>query len=123
MVRKTVTQLRDSRFVLAESDLAEQIGRALREELGATRRATKTVMRWASVSDTTARAWLQGRASPSGLHLIALAAQSRPVMFVLLKLTGYGELEVGLNLLKIEANLTQALTQIRAMTGKDYRRG
>jgi hypothetical protein len=73
MVRKTVSQLRDSPFVLPDSMLAERIGEALRDELGASRRATKTLMRWTGVSDTTARSWLHGRVSPSGMHLIALA--------------------------------------------------
>ncbi len=115
MVRKNISQLRDSRFVLAETDLAAQIGQALQEELGASRRATKTVMRWAGVSDTTARAWLQGRASPSGVHLLALAAHSHLVMIVLLKLTGHEGLEIGLRLQEIEEGLLQTLDQVRAM--------
>ena len=115
MVRKTGSQLRDSRFVLAESMLAEQIGDALRDELGASRRATKTVMRWTGVSDTTARAWLQGRASPSGLHLLALAAHSSPVMFTVLRLTGHADLELVLNLREIEAHLQLALTHVQSI--------
>lgn len=113
MVSKNRSQLRDSRFVLSESDLARQIGAALREELGATRRATKTVMRWAGVSDTTARAWLQGKGSPSGLHLVALAAHSDPVMIVLLRLTGHGDLELGLRLRDIDTNLRQLLSLVQ----------
>lgn len=115
MVRKTVSQLRNSRVALADSELAAQIGDALREELGTSRRATKTVMRWTGVSDTTARSWLQGRSSPSGLHLIALAAQSRSIMMVLLRLTGYGDLELGLELREIEAGLVRALAHVRTI--------
>lgn len=115
MVRKTVSQLRDSRFALAESDLAEQLGEALREELGASRRATKTVMRWTGVSDTTARSWLQGRANPSSLNLVALAAHSSPVLKVILRLTGNDDLEIGLKLRDIEESLVQALAHVRSM--------
>lgn len=115
MVRKTVTQVRDSCFVLAESVLAEQIGEALRDELGASRRATKTVMRWTGVSDTTARKWLHGRVSPSGLHLLALAARSTPVMLVVLRLTGHSDLELGLHVREIEARLQLALTHVQTI--------
>jgi len=114
MVRKTVTTLRDSRFVLLESDLAHQIGDALRQELGATRQSSKTIMRWTGVSDTTARSWLCGRVSPSGAHLVTLAANSRSVMTVFLTLSGHSDLEVGLDLRRIETDLEQALLTIRS---------
>ena len=113
MVRKTVTQLRDSRFVLLESDLAQQSGDALRQELGATRQSSKTIMRWTGVSDTTARSWLCGRVSPSGAHLVTLAANSPSVMTVFLTLSGHGDIEVGLDLRRIEIGLEQALTTVR----------
>ena len=113
MVRKTATQLGDSRFVLLDSDLAQQIGGALRQELGATRQSSKTIMRWTGVSDTTARSWLCGRVSPSGAHLVTLAANSSSVMTVFLTLTGHSDLEVGLDLRRIETGLEQALVTVR----------
>ncbi len=113
MVPKSGSQLRDSAFFLSETVLATQIGEALRAELGASRRATKTVMRWTGVSDRSARAWLHGRASPSGLHLVTLAAHSDTVMTTLLKLTGRGELEIGLRLKEIEADLVRLLAIVR----------
>ena len=119
MVRKIRSQLRDSRSDLGESVLAAHIGKALRDELGGSRRATKTVMRWTDVSDTTARAWLNGQVCPSGFHLISLAANSRGVMFVMLRLTGYSDLEVGLNLREIESGLLKALAQIRAVRSEN----
>lgn len=119
MVRKIRSQLRDSRSDLGESVLATHIGQALRDELGGSRRATKTVMRWTDVSDTTARAWLNGQVCPSGIHLISLAANSRGVMFVMLRLTGYGDLEIGLNLREIESGLVKTLAQIRAIRGNN----
>lgn len=113
MVPKSGSQLRDLAFSLSESVLATQIGEALRSELGASRRATKTVMRWTGVSDRSAQAWLHGRASPSGLHLVTLAAHSNSVMSTLLKLTGRGELEIGLRLKEIEADLERLLSLVR----------
>lgn len=113
MVRKIRSPLRKTRLLLSESILSEQIGEALREELGATRRATKTIMRWTGVSDTTARTWLYGRASPGALNLVALAAHSKPVMFVLLNLAGYGNLELGLRLREVETILLRLLAMVR----------
>ncbi|HEV7340167.1 MAG TPA: hypothetical protein VGN68_00895 [Sphingopyxis sp.] len=113
MVPKSGSQLPNSRFILSESEFAREIGEALREELGASRLATKTVMRWTGVSDKAARSWLQGRASPSGLHLIALAARSEPVMTTVLRLTGHGNLEIGMRLRSIEAELLRMLAIVQ----------
>jgi hypothetical protein len=117
MVRKSASQLRDSRFLLAESALSEAVGQALRDELGSSRRATKTVMRWTDVSDTTARAWISGRVAPSGRHLLALAANSHEVMIIVLRMTGHSDLEVVIELQEIENGLLLALTQVRAIIG------
>lgn len=70
-------------------------------------------MRWTGVSDTTARSWLCGRVSPSGAHLVTLAANSPSVMTVFLTLSGHSDIEVGLDLRRIEIGLEQALTTVR----------
>lgn len=115
MVRNIGSQLRDLPFSLSDSGLAEQIGKALRDELGASRRATKTIMRWTGVSDKTARSWLQGRASPSGLHVVALTARSPIVLHLVLRLTGHPNLQLALEVREIEARLELALTHIHAL--------
>ncbi|MXO70604.1 hypothetical protein GRI99_03030 [Altererythrobacter buctensis] len=61
---------------------------------------------------------MQGRASPSGIHLIALAANSDTVMSVLLKLTGHDDLELGLELRIIEQGLQQALAHVHSLAGE-----
>ena len=75
------------------------------------------IMRWTGVSDTTARAWIHGRTAPSGSHLLALAANSRPVMIALLQMTGHGDLELGFRLREVENDLSVALARIRKITG------
>lgn len=115
MVPKTGTQPPFSRFAVSETELAGQIGSALRDELGGSRRATKTVMRWTGVSDHSARAWLHGTSAPSGLHLLMLAANSSPVMAILLRLTGHDELTLALRLRTIESGLEKALREVRLM--------
>ena len=117
MVRKSGSQLRDSQFLMAESALSAKVGQALRDELGSSRRATKTVMGWTDVSDRTARAWISGRVAPSGSHLLALAANSQEVMIVVLRMTGHSDLAIVIELQEIEQSLLLALTQIRAIIG------
>ena len=124
MVRKNRSQLRNKSLPLSDSELADQIGEVLRNELGGSRRATKTIMRWTGVSDNTARSWLNGRASPNGLHLLQLAAHSEAVMLFALNVTGYDSLEIGLRLESIESGLKDALNLVRAMgeQGEFHRR-
>jgi len=115
MVPKSGIPLPSSRQILSDSALAAQISKALRDELGSSRRATKTVMRWTGVCDKTARNWLSGRASPSGLHLIHLATNSTSVMFVVLQLTGHADARLGLSLERVEDWLAQSLSQVREL--------
>lgn len=115
MVSKSGIPLPSSRQILSDSAFAAHIKAALRDELGANRRATKTVMRWTGACDKTARNWLGGKASLSGLHLVHLATSSPSVMAVLLNLTGHTEVRLGLSLQKVEAWLTQALNQVREL--------
>lgn len=93
------------------------VGLALMAELGATRRATKTVMHWTGVSDRTAQAWLHGKASPSARHLLTLGAHSPAVMRVVLRLSGHDDLEIGIGLKEIEAALMGALELLRTIGG------
>ena len=117
MVPKSGTRLLNSQPALSDATLAEIIGSALRSELGASRRATKTVMSWTDVSDHTARAWLNGRTSPSGAHLIVLAAHSRPVLTAILGLTGHQDIVVTIDIEAIEERLEAALALTRSLRG------
>lgn len=118
MVCKTASRLGETPFLLGERAFAEQIGVALRDDLGATRRATKTVMRWANVSDTTARGWISGRAAPSGRHLLVLAANSAAVLAKVLALIDHSELGLALTLQEIQHRLEVALAHVCAATAR-----
>ena len=48
------------------------VAAVLRSELGGTRAAAKTLMRWTGAGERTVKAWLGGVSGPSGEHLIAL---------------------------------------------------
>lgn len=60
------------------------LAKVLKEELGGTNRAAKSIMKWANVSERTAKNWLGGTHSPSGEHLIELMRHSDAVLDVVL---------------------------------------
>lgn len=100
-----------SKRITAE-DFAKAVSVALREELGSTHAAAKTIMRWTGASERTAKHWLAGTHSPCGWHLILLARESEATMATLLMLAGR-ELNVSaLALIRLRAGLMQAVNTI-----------
>lgn len=120
MVPKSGSRLPKSQISLSDSQLSEFIGLALRDELGGSRRAAKTIIAWTGVSDRTARAWLNGNASPSSLHLLMMAAQCTSVMTTMLRLTGHEHAAISIDLEKIEAGLEQTLVALRLLRSRDH---
>ncbi len=114
MLPNTGTRL-PKRPLWSEFEIAAAISQALTEELGGSRRAAKTVMKWADVSDRSARAWLHGQSCPSGRNLLVLAAHSRRVMAALLKLLGHDQLMVALDLQEIENQLERMAERVRRL--------
>ena len=64
------------------------IAAALRQEVGGTHRAIKTVVRWTGASERTVKYWLAGTSGPKGEHLVALAHHSDAVHEAFLRLAG-----------------------------------
>lgn len=117
MVPKSGSKFPGGQVELTDQVVAGMIGAALRSQLGGSRQAAKTVMRWTHVSDHTARSWINGQTSPSSLHLLELATQSEPVMAAILKLTGHPSLQLALDLAEVEYALEKALRRIRSLRG------
>lgn len=115
MVPNSGSKLRGAPNGLSDAALADMIGAALKTDLGGTRQATKTVMRWTHVSDHTARSWLNGYTSPSSLHLLELAIQSEAVMAVILKATGHTSMELVHDLITVEKALETALAKVQEL--------
>lgn len=63
---------------------AATIGVALRDELGDTRRATKSLMQWTGANERTVKNWLAGSTGPSGSHLVDLMRHSNAVFAAVL---------------------------------------
>jgi hypothetical protein len=67
---------------------ARMVSAALREDLGETHRATKTLMRWTGASERTVRNWMTGSKGPNGEHLIVLIRHSQTLLEVILGYAG-----------------------------------
>jgi hypothetical protein len=116
----TLLPVRGAKFT--ERDYAGRIRQALRDELGGSRAAAKSIMRWTGASNRTARNWLNGAASPSGYHLLCLARESDAVLDAMLSLSGRPELALSVDIRAVEAALTKALGAIAALRGQQGHR-
>jgi hypothetical protein len=86
--RKMGNSLPISALDLLELPYETAIALALREELGGSNQAIKTLMRRTDASERTAKNWLSGAAGPSGAHLIDLMRSSDLVFEVVLRMAG-----------------------------------
>jgi hypothetical protein len=97
---------------ISPSEFAKAVSAALRDEVGSSHSAAKTVMRWTGASERTAKNWLAGTNGPCGWHLVLLARESDAVMATLLILAGR-ELNVSaLSLISLKAGLMYAVNAI-----------
>lgn len=94
-------------------DYASAIAGALRQELGMTHQAVKSVMRWTGASERTVKYWFAGVGGPSGEHLIALARHSDLVLRVFLQLAGRPTYEGALRLVQARDTLSEILDAIQ----------
>lgn len=83
----------------------QAIAIALKNELGLTRRAIKTVMAWTGASERTVKHWFAGTHGPRGQHLIALARHSDAVLSYFLLASDRPFLRPGIELLGIRIQL------------------
>lgn len=85
MIPKTGTVLPNARNRRDKTaNYAKMVSAALRNDLGKTHRANKTVMRWTGARERTVRNWLAGTKGPSGEHLVTLLRHSQSVREVVL---------------------------------------
>ena len=98
-----------------EQEFAARICQALRDDLGGSRAAAKSIMRWTGVSDRTARNWLSGTASPSGYHLVCLARESDAVLAVILASSGRNEFALSANVRAVELALVRASAAVATL--------
>ena len=90
---------------------------ALRNQLGTTHQAVKTVMRWTGAGERTVKNWFAGISGPSGQHLIALIRHSDEVLEVLLLSAGRQQITVAKKLVDTRNKLAEMLQQIDLLMG------
>ncbi|NQV93908.1 MAG: hypothetical protein HQ482_02035 [Sphingomonadales bacterium] len=93
-------------------EFAITIGQALKGELGTSRKAAKSIMKWTGASERSAKNWLAGTHGPSGWHLILLARQSDSVMAVILMMAGR---ELNISALALSALRSDLMEAVEAI--------
>lgn len=101
--------------VLKNRNYASTIASALRRELGAGARATKTVSRWTGASERSATYWLSGQRGPDGRNLILLARHSDTVLQSILRMAQRDSYELSIELDAARAALVRAVALIDAL--------
>ena len=91
----------------------QEVAKALQEELGATRNAVKSAMRWTGASERTVKYWFAGLRGPSGEHLIALVCQSDAILEMVLRRAGRRDLEGALRLLQAKESLSDMMALLQ----------
>jgi len=109
MLPKSGRKLPNARQAPTEAEYIKQISSALRLELGGTRAAVKTIMRWTGASDRSARTWMNASGSPSGYHLLRLARECDAVFEVMLDFTDRHEARLGVDLHAAEVAIARAM--------------
>lgn len=95
----------------------------MKNELGSTHQAVKTVMNWTGASERTVKHWLAGTHCPSGQHLIALARHSDGVIMFFLAAADRRSLVVGARLIEVRSKLSEAIKVIDAYCDVEARIG
>ena len=108
MLPKTGSRLPGAGRRVTECDYVAAISTALRDELGTTGAASKTIMRWTGASERTARNWMTGVAAPSAPHLMSLMRESDGVLAVVMTMSDRPELVLAADLHAIEVALAKA---------------
>jgi len=115
MLPETGRKVPLSRDRLTNAQFAEQIGVTLRDQLGSSRQATKTVMAWTGVCDRAARTWINGGGGMSAVNLILLARHSDPVWRLVLELSSREEAALGFEVHAVEVALAKATGAIETL--------
>ena len=93
-------------------NFAEAIAKALRDDLGDTHQAVKTLLKWTGAKERTVKNWLAGAHGPRGEHLLTLVRYSDAVLEVFLRLAGRERVIVSGKLVEVRAKLRELLSVI-----------
>jgi hypothetical protein len=91
---------------------AAGIAAALRDALGDTHRAVKTVMKWTGANERTVKNWFSGITGPSGEHLIELVSQSDAVLEAFLGIAGRRDILDSKRMIDAHGRLAEMLAMV-----------
>ncbi|WP_219063360.1 hypothetical protein [Pseudomonas sp. UMAB-08] len=91
---------------------ASGLAAALKEELGTTHQAVKTLMKWTDANERTAKNWLSGTCGPRGEYLARLIQHSDRVLVSFLCMCSRDEVAVAITLSSLRNELSNALEAI-----------
>ncbi|WP_313209913.1 hypothetical protein [Stutzerimonas nitrititolerans] len=106
---------------LAPEHYADRIGTALRNELGSTHQASKTLMRWTNANERTVKNWLAGASGPRGEHLVALVRHSDAVLVAFLMMANRQHALTTIELPRLRQKLQSAIDGIDAYLDENIR--
>jgi hypothetical protein len=95
-----------------DDEFRQAVASALKDELGSTHQAIKTVMNWTGASERTVKHWFAGSHGPSGHHLAAIARYSDAVMMCFLLAADRSQLSIGMRWNGIRPMLVELLNAI-----------
>ena len=98
-----------------DDNYAVAIAAVLRDELGASARAAKTLARWTGASERAAKYWMSGTRGPDGWNLILLARNSDAVFHFVLRMAHRDAFEVSVELEAARLALFRAVAIIEAL--------
>lgn len=96
---------------------AATVAAALREGVGDTHQAVKTVMRWTGADERTIKNWFAGTNGPSGTHLITLLQHSDEVLEACLFLAGRERIISNRRSLEVQKKLWELLALLEGEEG------
>ena len=97
-----------------KDEFKRSVAIALKQELGGSHRAIKTVMGWTKASERTVKHWFAGTHGPSGHHLIAIVSNSDAVMNYVLLASHRPSIAVGSDMLGLRDYLVDLVEKIDA---------
>ena len=103
------------RAELTEAEFAQVIASALKVEFGSARNGTKIITQWTGVSERTAKNWLNGINSPSGMHVVLLARESNAVLKAVMLMAERPEMSLGASLLSLRRLLAETQAALDEM--------
>lgn len=95
-----------------ERQFRRLISVALLNELGGSRRAAKTVMRWTGASERTVKNWLAASHGPSGEHLVHLARHSDEIFELFLLMAERKPILTTASLMQLRSHLVQTVERL-----------